>query len=172
MGRQSPVPGAWLLVQEGRPPPASWPLASLADPTVSPPPRGHLLGSGKERPHPRAVFSPLRRTDRSPALWDPGPRPRLAKFPVRDPGLRLSFTLSSGSQRPRRLPKPRCAHARLWAPPPAACVGGGRGGCRTPQALEPENAARGSGELTGWGPDGAGFPSLAAIPLSCRVSLF
>lgn len=117
---------------------------------VSPPLRGLRLGSGKERPHPRAVLSPQRRRHGSPVARDPCPRPRLGKFPVLDSGGRWSFALSCGAQTPGRLPKPRCAGPRRPSPrlpqPAEADKGLQDAGAAFRSSAAPKPLLAGSGE--------------------------
>lgn len=141
VGRQSPVPSAWLLVQEGRPPPASRPLASLADPPVSPPPRGLFLGRGRRDPTHAQSFL---RCGEQAAPLPTRPAPQARK-------------VSGARSRSARL------RGQAGSPSPDALTPAP--GPRPPQPAEEVGCSRFRGELAGWGPDGAGFPSLAATPL-------
>ena len=149
--RHSQLPGAWLSVTSGKGalPRQAGLLHLVQTLLVLPPLGGHGFGAGKEGSHSR-VLSSLQGREGSPAAQDPCARPTLGKFPICEPDQRSSLTLSSGAQRPCRLP-PAQRRSPLAPDPPASSklqrrargVEAPRRRLSSPQPRSPKNAARG-----------------------------
>lgn len=137
---------------------------------------GTCLEAGRRDPT-HAQSSLLCGEQTAPLQIGTGSSPQARKVSGAPSGLHLSFTLSSGAQRPSCSPSPEALTPAPGPRLPQPAEEVGRAASGRQQLWSQETLLGFRGELVGWGPDGEGFPPkpfppLAAIPLSCPVSGF
>lgn len=107
-------------IPEGRPPPASWPLASLTNPSSIPAPLWALTWKGEGGTLPSCTLLSSAKERLLPGGSRPPPTPPAQKVSGSRSRRSSSFTLSSGVQGPRRHPRPNTLTPGPQPPNPAS----------------------------------------------------